>query len=170
MKKLLLKAFLLLAGLGVFFQFQACKRAHKSSEGTIVVEVRAESPLYEGINTAVGIWEVNLQELFPEVDFSKEKISSARFEEVILVIDPNTKVKNAKIEISGRNVDMQKIAFANNIAAEESEVQLIVAEEQKKIERFLQLDRINIVMDADLAEDLDSDFSALVKLKLRVNY
>lgn len=170
MKKLLQKAFLLLAGLGVFFQFQACKRAHKSSEGTVVVEVRAESPLYEGINTAVGIWEVNLQELFPEVDFSKEKISSARFEEVALKLNPNIKVQNAKIEMSGRNVDMQKIAFANNIAEGESEVRLIVAEEQKKIERFLQLDKVNVVMDVDLAEDLDNDFSAIVTCKLRINY
>ncbi|MFN4300350.1 MAG: hypothetical protein ACK4EX_11575 [Thermaurantimonas sp.] len=164
------KAIFLLMGIAILAQLNSCKRANKSSEATVSVEVKAESPLFEGVNTAIGIWDVNLKKLFPDIDFSKEKISSARFEEVTLVIDPNTKVQNAKIEISGRNVDMQKIAFANNIAAEESEVQLIVADEQKKIERFLQLDRINIVMDADLAEDLDGDFSALVKFKLRVNY
>ncbi len=170
MKKLVPKVLLLAASLGVLFSLNSCKRDIKTSEATVSVEVRAEPPLFEGINTAVGIWEVNLQELFPDVDFSKEKISSARFEEATLIIDPNTQVQNAKIEISGRNVDMQKIAFVNNITPGASEVRLIVADEQKKIEKFLQLDKVNVVMDVDLAEDLNSDFLATVKFKLIINY
>lgn len=148
----------------------SCKRDLQIAEATISTLVTAEAPLYEGINTAVGIWEVHLNELFPDVDFTKVKIRSARFEEVILEFDPNTKVQNAKVEISGRNIDMQKIAFTNNIPPDESHIRLIVADDQKKIEKFLQLDRINVVADVDLAEDLDSDFSAIVKFKLIINY
>lgn len=155
---------------GFFLMTSGCKRDLQTAQADITVEVTAEGPLYEGSNTAVGVWKVDLAALFPEIDLKKSKIKSARIEEVILEIDPSFKVKAAKVEISGRNVDMQKIAFVNNIGENESSVKLLVAEEQKNIEKFLQLDAINVVTDIDLAEDLESDFSALVKFKISINY
>lgn len=148
----------------------SCKRDLSTSTATVSVTVSAEAPLFEGTNTAVGTWEVQLRELFPEIDFDKTKIKSARIDEVVLEYDPDYKVKSAKVEISGRNVSMQKIAFMNNIDENESFVNLLVAEEQKDIHKFLSLDKINVVADVDLAEDLETDFSATVKLKVSINY
>ncbi|MFN4299120.1 MAG: hypothetical protein ACK4EX_05220 [Thermaurantimonas sp.] len=170
MKRILFHSLLALFAIGTVLSTSRCKQDLETAQADVTVEVTAEGPLYEGSNTSIGVWKVNLGELFPEIDFSKTKIKSARIEEVTLEFDPSYKVKAAKVEISGRNVDMQKIAFANNIGENESSVKLLVAEEQKDIEKFLLLDAVNVVTDVDLAEDLESDFSAVVKLKVSINY
>ncbi|GCD78638.1 hypothetical protein JCM31826_21200 [Thermaurantimonas aggregans] len=170
MKGILHRLLFALFAIGFVLTTSKCKQDPETALADVTVEVTAEGPLYEGSNTAVGIWKVDLAQLFPEIDFGKTKIKSARIEEVILDFDPSFKVKAAKVEISGRNVDMQKIAFANNIGENESSVKLLVAEEQKGIEKFLQLDAVNVVTDVDLAEDLETDFSAVVKFKISINY
>lgn len=148
----------------------SCIRDHQEAETEFSVRVHAEGPLFEGSNTATGIWQVNLDELFPKLDLREKKINSARIESVVFEYAPEFPVKNVKIELTGRNVDMQKIAFANNIQDVQTSPTLIVASEQKKIEKFLTLDQVTVVADVDLAEDLDDDFSALVKFKLIINY
>lgn len=148
----------------------SCIRDNQEAETEFSVRVYAEGPLYEGSNTATGIWQVNLGELFPEHDLRNNTIKSARIESVVIEYAPEFPVKNLKVELTGRNVDMQKIAFANNIPQGETKPALIVANEQKKIEKFLALDQVTVVADVDLAEDLDDNFSALVKFKLIINY
>lgn len=120
----------------------ACSGGNASKLEKIKLALVSEGPLFNGSNTATGIWK-------PAVS---TKVKSARFTSVTISGADSSLaglVGNLVLQIAAPEADMKKIAFIKGNAGQ-GQLKLLIAEEQKELEAFFRGQEITFVIDYDL--------------------
>ena len=124
-----------------------CSGGNQSRLDKIRVNLKSEGPLYNGPNTATGIWK-------PAISSGKQ-VKSVRFTQVkISSTDTslNGLAANLVFQLASSNAEMKKIAFFKGKALS-NELVFQVAGEQKNLEEFFKGQEITFVVDYDLVPD-----------------
>ncbi len=119
----------------------------------------AEGPLYDGSNTATYTWPVDLNSLLGEgytaADITKARITSIR----LTAVNPDNLglINDITFQLAGSGVAMQKVGFLNPLPVDANTVELVLAEDQNKLEAFFALKEITLVADLNLMEEFDDN-------------
>jgi len=134
-------SFLLILITAVLFN---CSGGKQSKLEKIRVQLVSEGPLYNGPNTAIGIWKPTIE--------SGKKVKSVRFTSVKVSAADTSLSKiagNLVLQLAASRAEMKKIAFFKGNAAT-NEVELQLADEQKDLNQFFEGQDITFVIDYDL--------------------
>jgi hypothetical protein len=135
--------FLLILSVGL----AACGGGSKKSLKKVQVNLVTAGPLFNGSNTATGIWNPELK--------ASGKVHSARFTSVTVSCPDTTLagfVGNLVLQIAAPKTEMKKIAFYKG-AANGKQLKLQVADEQDDLRDFFNGQEITFVIDYDLLPD-----------------
>jgi len=126
----------------------------------------AEGPLYDGSNTATYTWPVDLSSLLGEgytaSDIAKARITGIR----ITAVNPDnlSLVSDITLLLAGSGVAMQKVGFLNPLPADANSIELVLAQDQNKIEAFFALKEITLVADLNLTQELEDNLELHAQL------
>jgi hypothetical protein len=129
-----------------------CGEGVKKNLEKVQVTMVSEGPLYNGPNTATGIWK-------PDI-LGAGKVKSARFTAVRIIAADSSMdglMENMVLQMAAPETEMKKIAFIKG-AATGKQISLQVAEEQKDLKDFFKGQEITFVTDYDfLPEELNDN-------------
>jgi len=126
----------------------------------------AEGPLYDGSNTATYTWPVDLNALLGEgytaADIAKARITGIR----ITAVNPDnlSLINDITFQLAGSGVAMQKVGFLNPLPVDANTIELVLAEDQNKLEAFFSLKEITLVADLNLLEEFDDNLELHAQL------
>jgi hypothetical protein len=126
----------------------------------------AEGPLYDGSNTATYTWPVDLNALLGEgytaADIAKARITGIR----ITAVNPDnlSLINDITLQLAGSGVAMQKVGFLNPLPVDANTIELVLAEDQKKLEAFFSLKEITLVADLNLLEEFEDNLELHAQL------
>jgi hypothetical protein len=126
----------------------------------------AEGPLYDGSNTATYTWPVDLNALLGEgytaADIAKARITGIR----ITAVNPDnlSLINDITFQLAGSGVAMQKVGFLNPLPVDANTIELVLAEDQKKLEAFFSLKEITLVADLNLLEEFEDNLELHAQL------
>ncbi len=127
----------------------------------ITVRMTADFPLFEGSNTAIGEFEVDLDQLLNKQGFSAEKIKNVKLASASLAIiesDYIDLMDQISLQLTTSNSGMQKVGLLNPVPLGKETIVLQMAAEQKGLAPMFKENKIVVVADINLLEDLEDDF------------
>jgi hypothetical protein len=158
--------------------FQSCGKGSK----TQTVELKGltfnyEGPLIEGANTGQYSWKIDLKELLGDQYKEGMKIKGATLLKAEISADPCEDcvgfdaIKSLVLSFASNNkkVPMQEVAFLNPINSKK-EVQHLGISSELDLKKFLNEKEIYLILDADLKQDWDDDFTLNAHLTLDLSF
>jgi hypothetical protein len=153
-----------IGGLLWIFWMTSCSQLQTHEFSIANIEITADGPLYEGINTATGEYKVDITTFLDSIsskiqNLHRAKLVSARLS---LVDSLNFNiVGDVTLLLAGENTEMKSLAFLNPIPEDLKEIQLSLAEEQPKVVNYFKESQITFVVDADILQDTMIDLRML---------
>ena len=132
-----------------------------------------EGPIYEGANTAIGVWKNPLEAWLKSKNIDKEKIKNIKI--VSVKFQPNSPLsekdlQEITLQLTAKSADMQKIAFLNPYPAKTGLVDLKVAEEQNHILELFLSPELTVVADVNINKDFEENLSSKIILEFEISY
>jgi hypothetical protein len=150
--------------IGIAITFFSCGQSQNHTFTIENVELSSEGPLFQGINTATGMYEVDLEEFLNSIgaqisDIRQAKLLSA---ELIIMDSMNFNIiGDVSLLLAGENTEMKSLAVLNPIPDDVTKIQLQIAEEQSKIANYFKEENLTFVVDLDLLQDTMVDLRML---------
>jgi hypothetical protein len=138
----------------------SCSQLQKHNFTVENVEITAEGPLFEGINTATGEYKVDISTFLDSTGNEMQDLHKARLVSAHLsLIDSLTfnMVGDVSLLLAGENTEMKSLAFLNPIPEDQKEIQLTLAEEQTKVVDYFKESQFTFVVDANILQDTMMD-------------
>ncbi len=162
-------------GLGICIAATAfissCGSTESVENKSISVEVTASGPLFEGSNTATGTYEVNLSELTGIPNFEASNLGDVSIVSAALKTSNDLNavgVSQIGLSLTSKNADMQQIAFADEEQIIGNQATFKLAADLKDLAKYFQDDKLTIVTDMILQDDIEDDFSGTVSITLNL--
>ncbi|MCH8555806.1 MAG: hypothetical protein LAT76_11650 [Schleiferiaceae bacterium] len=127
----------------------------------ITVTMTADFPLYEGANTSIGEFEVDLDQLLNKQGFIVDNIKNVKLTAASLTIadsDYTGLMDQISLQLTTSNSGMQKVGLLNPVPMGKETIVLQMAAEQKGLAAMFKENKIVVVADINLIEDLEDDF------------
>jgi hypothetical protein len=149
----------------------SCGSTESIENKSISVEVIASGPLFEGSNTATGTYEVNLSELTGIPDFDVSNLKNVTIESAALKTSSDlitAGISQIGLSLTSKNADMQQVAFANEEQIIGNQATFKLATELKDLAKYFQDDKLTIVTDMILQDDVEEDFTGTILITLNL--
>jgi hypothetical protein len=152
--------------IGIIFWFASCSTGEISKVDTSNVLI-VNGPLYDGVNTATGLLDINnfLSEKTTKNQIQKATVLSVTLNSEGKVV-PN--IQSLTLLITSPNISMQKIAFADKVEWNNGKIELKIAAEQEKLNEIIQDKSATIVLDFDLIEEWEEDLEFTCKINWEI--
>jgi hypothetical protein len=134
--------------------------------------ILAEAPLFEGANTAIGEWDIDLTALTGQEGLRAEDLKNARIKSVTLSLDdPENEglLEQITLQLTAPSSDMKKVAFLNPVPTNGTTYTLQVAETQKNLVELFQQGLVTVVADVNIREDYDDDLRLLIDIQFELD-
>ena len=143
----------------------------KISSPELVLEM--EGPIYEGANTALGVWKNPLEDWMKSKNIKKEQIKNIKI--VSVKFEPNSPlsekdIQEITLQLTAKSADMQKIAFLSPYLVKSGIVDLKVADEQKDILELFLTPELTLVADININKDIEENLSSKITLEFEISY
>jgi len=132
-----------------------------------------EGPIYEGANTALGVWKNPLDAWLKSKNIDKEKIKDIKIISVKFAPDAPLSEKDIQeitLQLTAKAANMQKIAFLNPYPAKSGKVDLTVAQEQNDILELFLTPELTLVADVNINKDIEENLSSKITLEFEISY
>lgn len=135
----------------------------------------AEGPFYEGVNSLMANYNVDLKSLLELDDFEENKLKQVRLKNVTIALSEESGMKmvdfnNAALQIVSNEIEMTSVAVKNPLVEQGLTTELGVSEEVDISDYFKQ-DLFTMVLDLDLKEDAYVELlSATLSVELEFTY
>ena len=143
-----------------------------SSEFVAEQNFSLEGPLFEGPNSGQASISETFSRWLEEQGLTRDDIVSVQLKEVILVNTSNPAeglISDAGLTFAGGDLEMTQVAVLNPVPSSAAGAKLTTGTEAN-ITPFLKLNEFIVLLDLGLANDLDDNLEATVKMKFEVTY
>jgi hypothetical protein len=137
------------------------------------IELVAEYPLYEGANTATGVWVVSTEALTGIPGMSAKALKQVRVKGAVVRLADETNqglIEEVTLQLTASATNMQKVAFISPIHGAATVFDLTVADNQKGLVELFKQEQVVLVADINIREDFEDDLRLLVSLELEVEF
>jgi hypothetical protein len=156
-----------------FIFFAACTDVETHTFIIKDLKISAEGPLFEGSNTAIGNYEVDLSDFFSQHNFEAKNIRSARLNSATLSMSDTLLfdfIEEITLQIAGDKTDMQKLGVLNPVPEGKNTVELQIAEDQKKVESFFKEPMFMFVVDFNVKQDTFIDLNLIGNFEFNLSF
>lgn len=153
--------------LALLLMAAACAKTEKVPFSPAEVVLEAEGPLFDGSNTAQASLQVDLTEAL-----DGGKLAGARLTSVTITAEEPADlslINDITLQIAGKGVAMQKVAFLNPLPEGSNSIQLQVADEQKGLADFFALSEMTLVADLNLKGEYEGNMRLKTKLEFSLD-
>lgn len=174
----MLKTKILTIALGLSLSlFISCNKGSKVKTAELSdIVFEFEGPLFEGTNTAQYLYKVNLKELLNENISERNAIKSARLKSATVSMEDCEDcygfetIKSLVLSVvSDGEIPMKEIALLNPVNAKNN-TQTLNLSEESEIGDFFNSDKIYLILDADMTEEIDDNISMKGNFKIELRY
>lgn len=131
-----------------------------------------EGPLFEGPNSGQASVSQQFSDWLEQQGLTREDVVDVQLKEVTLVNTSNPiegLISDAGLTFAGGDLEMTQVAVLNPVPSSAEGAKLTTSTEVN-ITPFLQLDAFILLLDLGLANDVDDNLEATVKMKFEVTY
>ena len=134
---------------------------------TVVAEnvTMIEDYPFQGPNTIIGIWDVDLNGINLE-EMDEAKVKSIKME----MVEPGTStiLGDCIMQLAAEGTNMQRVAVLNPIPDDQQSFELSIAEEQENLIDLLKQKEITFVADINLEEEPTSGLSIKTTIEFEI--
>lgn len=151
----------------------SCQANQKVEISSPTIPLSAEGPIFEGANTAIGTWNVDINDWLKE-----QKIDSSQIENIKIVSISylpkqsltSEKIQEITLQATSKTFDMQKIAFVSPYPKQEKAVPLNIAQEQINLFKLFAAKEITFVADLNINQDMDQNLDMEITVVFEIEY
>jgi hypothetical protein len=163
------KLILLTAVLAILLS--SCRESHTLTFRTQPIVLTASGPLFEGANTAQGQFNPALADFLKQQGFSIDNLDEALLTKASLVLSDSLNsdlISEVTLQLASDDVDMQKVGVLNPVPANQTQLDMSIAQEQQKIADLLRQNNVLVVADVNLRADTAVDWTAKGTLEFSI--
>jgi hypothetical protein len=138
--------------------FGACKPETKTLHFVSPeVEIFAEGPLFEGANTAQGIFQPQIAAFLQREGFDLSKMKEAVLSKATLMVPDSLAsglISEITLQMASDQVDMQNVGVLNPVPDGKTSLEIKTAQKQEKIADLLRQKALSFVADVNLKKDI----------------
>ncbi len=135
------------------------------------ISVVASGPLFAGSNTAQGSCKPDLNAWLKKEGLEADQVRTAQLTSATVHLPDtgfNASLETLSLLFAGEKLDMQTLGVLNPVPADQTTLQVTVAEEQKQMEAWLKQPEFTVVLDCGLVSDSENDLELTVDLTFSI--
>ncbi len=135
------------------------------------ISVVASGPLFSGSNTAQGNCTPDLNGWMKKEGLESNQIRTAQLISATVHLPDtgfNASLETLSLLFAGEKLDMQTLGVLNPVPADQSSLQVSVAETQEQMDAWLKQPEFTVVLDSGLVDDSENDLELTVDLAFSI--